>query len=1623
MTRRLPAIGCALLAGLAAAAPWTNPSAARAAATPALREAVDAGDLSLRRAAHAWRTGEPGGVIEALDAVDFAAPGFEGADRAAFLLAQAYLETGDLERFSHLAEQTAAWPEQTAWTRWLGYQRILIDAERQGADGVTPGPSADESAGSGDAVAADRLLGAGRTSDALERLSGIGGRGPSAALALYVRSLAQTAAGMDDRATLEALAEADTLSVLGRDLAGLARIRLATQDLAAGRDPRPQLDRVPATSLYTARAMHMRGVHALESGDRTTGESDLSNLLERFGGYEDRREAMLALAGLALEDGVWRDAYARYLALDEAWRADANALEAIVAESAYTPLWDAWRRGRDAGALLLDGAAVHAASRVAAGDALEAGGRPGEDPPVLERAGLRAGPRAPAPPPPPADWRRLAEARRAMDQNGATLAATRRAIEAERARLAAERAYFGHGAADARSRAALIGEHGRMLDSLGASLDQLDARLRAVRDASIERITRRARELAARGGAHLAWLGAMRTYHLDGAHHDSERRAPEGVPSPDSLVRAEDDLARALVALAEAMRAGAPELIARSYDQAWRPGLIDRTSAQGARARLALVWARRIASAADSSAGAAASSTTLVALEAEAARLEQRALALASAHAQRADSIAQVAVQRALAALALEREGIDYGLATAAYGLATGLERDAAGASAGTIPPDSADAARGPLRAEGVGRLEAFLTRHPESAERAAMRFRLADLLLIDAREGFEEKMAAFVEAQAAGRETGPPPVLEHGPALELYASILAEDPGFEHRDAVLFNAGMILADGGDPAAERYFADLVRVHPGSVYRQESWLRMGDMRFNARDHAAAVAHYAAAAQGGDPNLRAIALYKMGWAHSNEDRFMDAADAFRAALDLYGSDARAAIRADVEKESETYLVHSLARAGGAAAFTAYFERIGERPYARRILASIAGHFRRYSLFEEAAAADAAFIARYPLHPEALASAQNLPETWLRAGRPEAARAAQLEQAPRFAPGSAWAKAQEADSMRTAGEDFARRAWTTVALHRHLEARTKGAKDDWTQALALYGTLIHTWPDDPATPEYQLFAGEASDHLGDPRTALAHYRAAADAGADSIAERALRQRVAVTDAWYERMRAGRATGSDSLARAVHATADELLERFPAHEGGADIRWREGQLSLAHGWHERAAEDFGRMATAYPDDPRAPRAASLRADALFRIERYDAAGDAFEAAHAAAVSAGDDSLAARAAAAVPVCHFRHAESVARAEPKRHREHAELFARVATRWPEYEHAHVAQYRAGLAWIAAQDVARGVAAMQGLIERFPQSEYVRDAHLQIAATLERDGDLARSAEAYAAFAERFTEDSLAANAWLRAADLFDSSGAAPRAESIRLAYIERYPDDHATALEILEPLARRELAGAGPARPVSALLAPAKGAPATRLAQYVARARAHPALASRDLLAEVRWLEAEEARPGYEAARLTLPLDRSIAKRQAALDTLLARYGRAAGMGIPRFAHAASFRIGEALIGFGEALEASERPADISGDDRLAYEDVLLEKSQAFYDRGEGVWEELLRLNTRGTKDDEWIAQAREALWKRLGQRFYFQPEVEFPLIEEKAPAAEARAAKGTAAGTPAVAQREDTAR
>lgn len=1541
---------------------------------PELATTVDAGEVALRRAIPSGYRGSLPALIAHLDEIDWSrGPSFDGADRAAFLLAEARLRMGDLDGFAAVADAVSAWAVETPYTAAIARLDHLV---------ALTGLSGDDPAAAARALSpllADHLA----ASDALEALEA-------------------------SPEMLEGLASVDTSSVLGREIAGAAAIAAAEASLAVGVDPTEWLERVPARSSGRMAARRLQALAALEADDVTAAGEMLRRLVLDEPADPAWRASAIALAGLYLETGEWKVAHSLYQRIDRHWHEEQRWLGRMADDAGVNALWAYWTVGSAPGVLDLDGRR-HLDAATSYSDASLDLTRVTAEPTVApELAGHELDPRLAVVMRPSPEDRAIA-LDLAADAYGtrARLAQVRHETAEELHHLARLRRYLGEGTELSTLEHQTLSGSTARLGTVVTRLDTLEAELGQIRDASTEHLLARVTRLRDAAAALALQAEALERLHVTGPHRDRPFPTPDGIPSPVDLVAMEATLTGVLDDFLLAFGAETPALLARSHDQAWVPGVVHRADALHA----ALAHQRDRAAALAAQLGTrgveAESSDRLLALTAEEARLEAHLDSLSLSLHDHRTAVAHRLLIETRDHQVTEREEIDYGLATAAY------RRTVAG-------DDS-------LSTEATVRLSKFLETHGDSSfARGEVRYHLADLHLTKARREFQATMARFVGDHDLGaEEAGQVSALfvDTAPALALYRAILEEDLDYAHRDAVLYQAGMLLADEGDPDADRLLTALVSEHPDSPFIQEAELRLGDLRFDRKQYVQAAPHFEAAATGRDASLSAIALYKLGWSRFSVDEFPEAADAFGRLLDLYAERNDLQTGADLDVEARDYLVHALARAGGAPAFVTHFDRVGPRPYEREILDELAALQKSFSLYDDVVASDRLFVSRYPDDPGVLRSVARAVEATANAGRADAAKELRLHYAPLFAPDGQWALAQS-DSLAADGARYAETTWRATALEHHARAREADDPAAWQEALALYGTLLHYWPEGPETSKTQLYAGEAARALGRYEDAVAYFVSASFADSTELATEAAWQRVATTDAWYATTRPAGSTaatpqalGADSLATQVMGAADAFVERFPDDPRANDVRWRRASLSFAHGRHRDAADAFGRFLAYHPADDRAPTAASLRADAVAELGDWSAASSAYEEALAVARSAGADSLAARLEPLVPACAFRHAQETADAPGARPEVVAPLFGDFAARFPGHEHAEVALYRSALAWMAAAGPPGGddvhperahAARMYAdstlavLIERHPDSGLVRDAYVEKAGMWEGAGDAPRAAAAFLAFAHAFPADESAGDAFWKAADLTASTGEAAAADSLRLVYVDRYPGDLDAAVEIRELHARRDLDRITlepDAGTVASGTAVADSVRFPHLGAYRALVVTHPDRAAPDILARVAFLQAEDTFAAYVAVPLDQPIDVSIEKRQKALEALIKAYQKAAEVGHPEWASAAAFRIGQALADFGTALERSERPSDLSDDDLWAYEDVIIEQSWGFYGRAETVWEDLLRQ--RGMPDADtpsWRASARDSLWGRRGLRFLFQPEMTHPLIAATPP-------------------------
>jgi tetratricopeptide (TPR) repeat protein len=1599
------ALACVLWLAFAAHA-----TGVAAPSTPARFEpAVDWDAFHYARAVDCWTRGDLRAAAGHLERIDVTpASRFAHADRAAFLLATAYLQLDDTRAFERTAAR-AGTDTGSPWRRWIRYCMLLHTASR--APGGPDVPAAPAGFAGAALMQAALLVESGRPQQALSVLDSSDPSDELASLHLYVRALARHAAGQDATPDWDALAARTPQRALEADLVGRAAIESATARRATPAHAIQALASVPEQSRYYPYALQLRATLAMEKGDTAAAAADLRKLQHDHPGAPNRRDARVSLGASMMGRGHWYAALRYFESANDAWHDESRSLDQLAKGDHLDAAWDAWRRRASwTDEIRLAPEALLAAVSRDATQALALSSGAPDVPGAAEAATLWPGVETSAlaawdsagvlerHAPTSDEWERVRALEQAASQARSDLAREDARIAERILELDRRGRYLGRGEKDAVASADTIEAAIARLDTLILRLDATLAGLARVRDDAVAHVAARTREMVGQLRDEVVFMRALRHFHVEGPQRDRPEVFPGGTPSTAEILAREEALALQATAFLEFFSAHYTGVIRLSFERAWRPHLAADSRALRTALRGELARARSIGAALDSTLAALSADSELAAMKRRRDGIAQRSDSLDVAAIKTRREITAAVVTRARASLAAESEAIDYHLADATYEIAVQAATDSATAEQTEVV--------GPLRDRAIARAGAFIERYPSSPSRSETRYRLADLELLRARDDFRSRMAGFLGNTPSSddiQKRALAPFVDYAPAIAQYEAILREDPQYAHIDAVLFNLGMIRADEGHPDAMRHLARLVSEFPASPDVQEAWLRMGNDHFDRRDFAGAIPPLEQAVKGADPSFTAMAYYRLGWSQFEQDRFDDAAASFGSLIDHYGRHGEIARKMDLRQEAEECLVHTLARAGGAQAFVRQFARAGRRDYEPRVLTALAALLRGSSLYGDAVACEELWLARYPDHPDAFTVAQRLVDTYQRWNKPDLARAAKRAQAERFVPGSAWQKAQKDPQVREEAERFARGAYRETAAQRHAQARRGNDAAQWRDALAQYETYLSHWPDEDDSPRLHFLASDAAAHLGEYPQAMRHLNASMASDSLALVHEAAWQRVAVADAWYRRSQraSGGSTGSDSLAAVVLKTGDEFTSRFSNDPRCADVTWRQGNVALAHGRDGEAATRLEGFATRFPADRRALPAVVRSADARYRMREFDAAGATYEKALAMARTAKRDSLATALETTVPTCYYQHAESLVRADStKGEREAAPLFARVARDWPRFRHADLALYRAGLGYASAKKPAEAAAAWEELLRVYPKSEYARDSAAQIAVTLEALGRTTDAAAAYERFAAAYPKDPDAPGAMLKAADLRASGGDIAGAERTRTQFLAAFPGEFGAAMEIRASRAQKELnACADGARPVSALLAKKSS---SDLKAYLDLAEKHPELARPEILAQCDFLRAEEAHTRYVAARLTQPLPASIEKKKAHLEETIALYEKCSKHGLAEYTRASAHRIGQSLIEFGDALAASERPAGLTEEDLAAYNEVLTEQSYAFYDRGEDAWSTLLRQSARD-RDDEggWLARTREALWPRLGERFLFRPEVDYPLVRAGGPARE----------------------
>lgn len=463
------------------------------------------------------------------------------------------------------------------------------------------------------------------------------------------------------------------------------------------------------------------------------------------------------------------------------------------------------------------------------------------------------------------------------------------------------------------------------------------------------------------------------------------------------------------------------------------------------------------------------------------------------------------------------------------------------------------------LRSQAMRKYEQFLAQRPEDPHwTPEIMFRLAELNFAAERDAFEAREEAWqsllAEREADGsletEEMPPSPVPEHEGSLALFTKVVEKFPAYAHSDAALYMRGYLMYQSEDFDGSRAsfshlvctnrfaldtslyegwrdgaYRDCQALRPGSEFRAEAWMRLGEAHYDDDELSAALAAFENAAQDHTASVYSAALLRIGLTHYLRRDFAAAAarlDQFVRYVDGQRLQAGASANSKTD-ESRLIALEYIAKAyaeedwdldgeedeaWGVTRLDRDYARRNDEPHVADIYVALGELLAERTEFESAIALWNMALERWPTAARAPRTQAMVYEAYLLLHEPELALQARDALATNYLRSSAWfrANADDADAIALALQ-HSEKALVGTAEDHHVRAQTLRAAGDpeasreYAIAATAYEAFLDRFPHSPNAYEYEFRLADSFYYSGRLLDAARVYAAVRDSNQDHV------------------------------------------------------------------------------------------------------------------------------------------------------------------------------------------------------------------------------------------------------------------------------------------------------------------------------------------------------------------------------------------------------------------------------------------------------------------------------------------------------------------------------------------
>ena len=812
---------------------------------------------------------------------------------------------------------------------------------------------------------------------------------------------------------------------------------------------------------------------------------------------------------------------------------------------------------------------------------------------------------------------------------------------------------------------------------------------------------------------------------------------------------------------------------------------------------------------------------------------------------------------------------------------------------------------------------------------------------------------------------------LQGAEAIKLYSTLLKAYPNYPRNDEVLYQLARAYETTGQ--SEQALATLDRVvksYPQSRQLDEVQFRRGELLFSAKRYPEAQKAYEVPiARGPQSAFYEQSLYKHGWALFKESLNEDSLASFAALLDAkLGAQAARSVKLEDLKRADRELVEDTLRVmsitfsylDGAASLDQFAKQRDDRPYWHLLYSRLGDLYVDKQRYQDGANTYRAYVARDSNSEFAPLLAMQEIEAYHKGGFSQLVLDGKHDFVERYHFGSPFWQGRERAQYPQVVQEL-KINLLDVATYFHATAQSSHKTEDYLEAARWYRDYLHSFPDDPDSAATNYLLAETLFESHDYADAATEYEHTAY-DYPKNAKSATAAYAALVAYQKEQDELGGAAQSAWHVKATAASV-KFAQTFPEHPDSAGVLTRAAEDEFAAKDLPRATELAQMLLARQPpvDAGKQRIAWTIIAESQFSTGTYDQAEEAFLKARdlSGADAKQKNELTERLAADV------YKQGEAKQQAGNAAGAVDDYLRVAKVAPDSKIRATAEYDAAAQLINLKQWDRAISVLEDFRREFPKSELSADVTRKLAVAYSagnRPGPAAGEFERIAA--DPHEDPKVQREALLESADLYAKANNSPKAVAMLEKFVASHPTPVSDAVEARQRLADYAAHAGDAAR---------QAYWEREIVQADAQAGAARTDRTRYLAGKAQIQLAVPARDAFRNVKLVLPLKKSLIAKRKALDTALALYKHALDYQVAEVTTAATFEMAELYRTLAKDIMASERPKNLSKDEREQYDSLLEEQVYPFEEQAISLHE----ANAARAKDglyDEWVKKSYSVL-------------------------------------------------